>query len=349
MRKKIGAKEEPWYSAYQVNFGRSDPNRPTHAVAKWEGDYMGGDPVVAHQEALQWALTGDPAHAANAIKILNAWSSTLTTIVTNKVPGEKLSIGWDVAHFANAAELLCYANPDGKQSGWADADIAQFKKMLGLFYQVIQNFQAGYNGNWDAAMMNTMICMAVFLDDQDMFNHVVQHYVVGEKPNGGILYYIAPTGQCQESGRDQGHVQMGIGNLVAACEVAKRQGIDLYGVYDNRLMVGLEYTAKYMLGTDVPFDPAFEHEFMWTVNPKVDHQISPGGRGVFAGIWEAPYQHYAIDKGLDMPFTKQIVFGANIIVNGRNKNQPGVYRPEGGNLNTGIAWGTLTMYKGSPK
>ncbi len=87
MRKKIAAHEEPWYSAYQANFGKSDPNRPTHAVAVWAGDYMSGDPVVAHQEALQWALTGDAAHAANAIKILNAWSSTLTTITTHKVPG----------------------------------------------------------------------------------------------------------------------------------------------------------------------------------------------------------------------------------------------------------------------
>ena len=304
---------------------------------------MKGDPGVAHQEALEWALTGDPSHAANAIKILNAWSSTLTTIVTHKMPGEKLSIGWDVAHFANAAELLCYANPDGKTSGWSDADIAQFKKMLGLFYPVIQNFQSGFNGNWDAAIMNTMICMAVFLDDQDMFNHVVSHYVVGEKPNGGILNYIAPTGQCQESGRDQGHVQMGLGNYVAICEVAKRQGVDLYGLYDNLLMVGLEYTAKYMLGNDVPFNPAYEHELMWNVNPSVPHQISTGVRGVFAQIWEAPYQHYVYEKGLEMPFTKQIIFSTSIQLNG---GKPGPYRPEGGTLNTGISWGTLTMFKG---
>jgi hypothetical protein len=47
-----------------------------------------------------------------------------------------------------------------------------------------------------------------------------------------------------------------------------------------------------------------------------------------------------------MPYTKQIIFGTNIIVNGRNKNAPGMYRPEGATLNTGICWGTLTMFRG---
>jgi hypothetical protein len=342
MRKKIEAHEEPWSSVYDACFKGNNSNRPTNAVAVWDATkdgYMHGDPVTAHGEALQWALTGDPVHAANAIKILNAWSSTMTSVVPHKMPQEMLAIGWDGYHFANAAELLCHANPDGKQSGWSDADIAQFKKMLALMYPVIQNFMSGYNGNWDASMMNTMICMAVFLDDQDMFNRVIQHYAVGQKPNGGILNYVAPSGQCQESGRDQGHVTMGLGNLVAVCEVAKNQGVDLYGLYDNRLMLGIEYTAKYNLGNEVPFDPTFGGYA----------RISPGGRGIFGGIYEAPYQHYVYEKGLEMPFTKQVIFGTDIIVNGRNRGTPGAYRPEGATLNTGICFGTLTMFKGDQK
>ena len=239
MRKKIEAKEEPWYSAYQANFRRSDPNRATNATPAWDAmkdGYMHGDPLTAHAEALAWALTGDPVHAANAIKILNAWSSTLTTVVPHKMPQEMLAIGWDGYHFANAAELLCYANPDGKQSGWAPADIAQFKKMLGLMYPVIQNFLSGFNGNWDASMMNTMICMAVFLDDQDKFNHVLQHYIVGQKPNGGILFYVAPSGQCQESGRRSRPCDDGAGQPCGGLRSGEEAGHhDLYGAYDNRL------------------------------------------------------------------------------------------------------------------
>ncbi len=43
-------------------------------------------------------------------------------------------------------------------------------------------------------------------------------------------------------------------------------------------------------------------------------------------------------RGLDMPFTKQIVFGNN-----PKTNAP--YRPEGA-FTVGINWGTFTMYKG---
>ena len=97
-----------------------------------------------------------------------------------------------------------------------------------------------------------------------------------------------------EAYRDWGHVQWGLGNAVSVCEVAWKQGIDIYGAYDNRLMNGLEIAAKYNLGNDdVPYEGK--------------GKISTKGRGQFAPIWEAPYQHYVIRRGLEMPFTKQII------------------------------------------
>ena len=339
MRKKIDSKAEPWFSAWEHGVKSQNVKCTPHATAEWDATkegYMGSDPLIAHKEALQWALTGDPAHAANAIAILNAWSSTLQKIVPHAMPQEMLAIGWNGAHFANAAELLCYANPNGKSSGWKAEDIQQFKKMLRLYYSVIEKFKSNYNGNWDAAMMNTMACMGIFLDDQAMFDRAVKHAIEGEKPNGGLANYISSTGQCQESGRDAGHVQMGVGNFVALCEVAWKQGVDLYGAHDNRLRAGVEYTAQYMLGNDVPFDPQFG-QFK---------TISDQGRGLFTPIYEAAYQHYVYRKGLEMPFTKQVIFNGSVKVNGRNKNTPGPYRNEGSSLNTGLCWGTLTMFKG---
>lgn len=339
MRKKIAAHDEPWFSAWEQGLKSQKGKSAPHAVAEWDATkdgYMGSDPLTAHREALAWALTGDPARAANAVAILNAWSSTLKTVVPHDMPQEMLAIGWDGYHFANAAELLCHAKPDRKASGWKEEDIEQFKKMLRQFYSVIENFKSGYNGNWDASMMNTMACMGVFLDDQAMFDRAVKHYIDGEAPHGGLAYYIASSGQCQESGRDQGHVQMGLGNLVALCEVAWKQGVDLYGAKDNRLMAGLEYTAKYMLGDAVPFDPQFSRFKI----------ISEDKRGVFTPIYETAYQHYVFRKGLSMPFSKEVIYNNRVKVNGRNKDVPGAYRPEGQSLNTGICWGTLTMYKG---
>jgi hypothetical protein len=48
---------------------------------------------------------------------------------------------------------------------------------------------------------------------------------------------------------------MGLSFLACACEMAWKQGVDLYGAADNRLALAFEYTAKYNLGEDVPYEP----------------------------------------------------------------------------------------------
>ena len=46
-----------------------------------------------------------------------------------------------------------------------------------------------------------------------------------------------------------------------------------------------------------------------------------------------------------MPYTKRVIFGTDVRVNGRNKGATGPYRPESG-YSVGISWGTFTMFKG---
>ena len=346
MRWKIAAKAEPWYSAWEKAFIKVDYSGVTpHPVAlldpfKWD---MGNDARAAEKEALQWALTGNPANAAKAIEILNAWSYTLTGVV----PGHdteaqaKLYIGWYGQFFANAAELLRYANPGGESSGWDEADIQQFRGMMQLMYSVIENFIPAAPGNWAAAMMDSMMCIGVFLDDHAMFERAITHYLEGELPYVGLLNSIYPTGQNQESGHDQCHVQMDLGHFVALSEIAWKQGVDLYGAYDNRLLAGLEYTAKFMLGNDVPYTPETSEHHVHPV-------ISEDYRGMYAFIWEAPYQHYVYRKGMEMPFTRQVVLNNAVktIGGGRDTGALLPYRPEAHTTAFGIGWGTLTMYKG---
>ena len=148
MRKKLADKAEPWTSAWAINKpnDKEDAWQP-HASVEWDCDekpqgfYMEGDPTVAHKEALAWALTGNQANADVAIKILNAWSSTMTSIKEYPaMPQQKLASGACFAELCNAAELLVYGGPDGKKSGWADADIAKFKTMLQLPYKEMTGF-----------------------------------------------------------------------------------------------------------------------------------------------------------------------------------------------------------------
>ncbi|MCA9260192.1 MAG: hypothetical protein KDA61_13365, partial [Planctomycetales bacterium] len=121
--------------------------------------------------------------------------------------------------------------------------------------------------------------------------------------NGRLTHYVVnEAGQCQESGRDQQHAQLGLGCLAEACEVAWSQGIDLYGDQENRLLRGFEYTAKYLSGDDVPFVPMID------VTGKYRHErISDVGRGRIRPVFEMVRAHYAVRKGLATPAVERVL------------------------------------------
>jgi len=361
-RKQIAAKAEPWSSAGAALQKYADLSWKPHAKEDWDvfgtydSNYLAGDPVMAYALALHWAISGEQKYADKAIEILNAWSSTLKVISnshTDKQPQEaKVSCGWNGSHFANAAELLAYYQPNGVPSGWAPADIARCQKMLRIFYEVIKDFEPGYNGNYDAAMMDSMACIAVFSEDRAMFDRALDHFW-GKYEFGGPnkvdhgnlkVYFLATTGQCQETGRDQGHTQQALGNYVSLCEVAWNQGVDLYSAHDNLLLRAFEYTAKYNLGRDVPFEAL--HKVGWLDTPDAGdpNKDDPAkcSRGLFIPVYETAYQHYAVRKNLPMPFTAEVIASQTLRVQSQ-KAPKRAYRPEGMCPNSGLNWGTLNV------
>ncbi|MEJ6560454.1 MAG: hypothetical protein QNL71_05265, partial [Akkermansiaceae bacterium] len=102
---------------------------------------------------------------------------------------------------------------------------------------------------------------------------------------------------------------------------------DLYSASDSRLAVGFEYTAKYNLGEDVPY------ERFISVEGRYDYsKISRRGRGRFRPIYERILNHYTGRVGREMPYSQKVV---------------DQIRPEGTN-NQHMPWGTLMFY-GLPK
>lgn len=121
------------------------------------------DANASYLHALQWTLSGNVAHAEKAAEILDAWSGTLESISNHDA---KLLVGMEGYEFCNAAELFKHTS-----DGWPEQNQARFEKMLReIFYPVIEDFYPSANGNWDASMIQTMLAMGVFLDDQVMFD-----------------------------------------------------------------------------------------------------------------------------------------------------------------------------------
>ncbi len=294
----------------QADVVRGASNNPDIGSSEFSNDS-----IAAYAHALQWYMTDERPHANKSIEILNAWSQKLNSVSGHDA---RLLVGMAGMGYCNAAELIRHTD-----AGWLIEDQTRFETMLReKFYTVIQDFYPSANGNWDASMIQTMLAMGIFLNDRAMFDRAVNYYQTGEG-NGAIRMYFNDFGECQESGRDQAHTQMGMGFLSCACEMAWKQGVDLYSAADNRLALGFEYTAKYNLGEEVPYEPyrSFEGRYHYRT-------LSSNARGRFAPIYDRLVHHFHDRRGLEMPFSRQVADQR---------------RPDGTST-THMPWGTLMFY-----
>jgi hypothetical protein len=292
MKEMVAKKIEPWKSGFDVFAASpySSADWSPHAFEHVERSLLAGagkhigeldkDVCAAYQNAIMWKITGDERHAETAIAIINAWSHTLKVFDGTDV---ELGAGLDGFKLTSAAEIM------RTYPGWSPKDIEQCKAMfLNVFYPPIQYFALWAHGNWDLACMKEIMAIGVFCDDHALFNKAVDFYYRGPG-NGSLLHYIVnENGQVQESGRDQQHTQLGIGHLSEMCEVGWSQGIDMYSFMNNRLLKGFEYTAKYNMGEDVPFEPFTDISGRFPASV-----ISAGGRNNLRSIYEMVYNHYA--------------------------------------------------------
>uniref|UniRef100_A0A914DVY0 LamG-like jellyroll fold domain-containing protein n=1 Tax=Acrobeloides nanus TaxID=290746 RepID=A0A914DVY0_9BILA len=154
--------------------------------------------------------------------------------------------------------------------------------------------------------------IGVLADNQTLFNDAVNYFVTGAG-NGAlsqVAYHIHPGyyGQSQEAGRDQGHNTLEVVLLTVIGQTAWNQGVDLYGLANNRILSIAEETAKGNLvqpGTNgsyyqVPFIP-----YIYNVWPNVywDTSFSTSAIGNNRPTWACLYHHYVNVKGLAAPYT----------------------------------------------
>lgn len=279
----------------EIYRGNDNGSRPS-IQGNYESDFN-----AAYQNSVMYATTQEEAHAIKAVEILMAYANTLRAIVAGDQP---LLSGIMGVKFMYAAEMMRYLYP----KGMTDDNFAKVCAMFrDIFVPVLDTFMATKpysNGNWGASVGMSYFAAAVLFDDVEMYGKAIEFYTKGND-NGTIINYVdGETGQCQESGRDQAHTQLGLACLSVSCEIAWAQGTNLYGYDDNRLMKGFEYTSKYNVGyDDLPFktwkDVTGKY-CNWTV-------ISPTKRGEFRPVFEMPYNHYVRRKGLSMPYTKMVI------------------------------------------
>jgi hypothetical protein len=343
---KVNAGAEPWLSGWQKLTANA------HAQLAWTARpaamvYRGADgtnpenygqlyndAAAAYALALRWKISGDARYADKAVEVLNAWSAVLVGI--GGTSDKFLAAGLYGYQMANAAEII------RTYSGWSAQDFARFKNMMTtVFYPMNHDFLTRHNGacishywaNWDLCNMDSVLAIGVLTDSPALYDEAVAYFKTGAG-NGSIgnaVFVVHPgnLGQWQESGRDQGHNTLGIGLAGAFCEMAWKQGDDLYGYDDSRFLAGTQYVARYNLGNDVPY---MTYNNCDNVNQTV---ISATGRGDDRPIWELVYNHYVNRRGLSAPDVAS--YAARV----RPEGGGGDYGPNSGGYDQ-LGYGTLT-------
>lgn len=219
------------------------------------------DSDAAYAQALLWAITGDQVYAKNAIRIMDAWSSTLKGGHTNA--NGQVQAAWTGAVFPRAAEIIRYG-----YKKWPDADIARFQNMLTTQFLPSLIHGTCENGNKELTIAEALVNIGVFNDNRAVFNHGITvwrgrtpAYIYlksdGPKPieppgcgvalwgNKGFTPELV-DGLLQETARDSQHANLALSAMVDAAETARQQGVDLYAEQAKRIVAALEFQAQYL-------------------------------------------------------------------------------------------------------
>jgi len=242
------------------------------------------DAAAAYAQALMWYFTGDETYAKNTVSILNFYAKNLTA--GHSGFNGPLEAAWNAEVFPAAAEIIRYTYSGWSESD-AQAFETMLKTQYLPDINGVNGYAT--EGNWKLSMIDGMIDIAVFTNDRALFDDAVAQWkkwipayyynasLDGNAPvtfpgspsgnsptntcgptcrqatlslwNGQTVFDSVVSGVTQETCRDLGHAQYGMGATFNAAETAYIQGTDLYAAEASRLTTALEFNANLLNGS----------------------------------------------------------------------------------------------------
>lgn len=268
---------------------------------------------AAYAHALQWVVTADARHKDKALQILDGWAAVFKGMTELSNRQQDLEAAWALPTWCAAAEILRYHRNGA--AGWAPEGIGRFEGMLDILVGYAgRSIDTKRTNNWGTSSALALMASGVFQEDTAQFGKGLR-----------FLEYLLPftvekTGLLMETCRDCNHAEYNLLGMMAAAEVAWKQGIDFYGrALDGqstpRLLMGMEFHAAALLGRPVDVGQS--------CGPQ-----SCAGDDKRASGWEVAYNHYRFRTAFPAPQTGTFVATQN--------------RPDGLSEDHFTGWTTLT-------
>jgi len=300
VKAKIEAGEQPWLEWFEKAKSSGYATRSPHGATSLDaGDDgfagpAGEDASASYVLALLYRYSGDTTYADRAMSILISWAG-LREITTSRGQYDQqnlLQAGWMGAEFGPAAELLrSYMSSSQRVSLQA-----MFKT---AFYPVLQRMST-WNGNVDLTQIDAMMSIAVFNDDEELFNEGIARlaarmpayfYLESDGPTPVPIKGCEDAQECwahptkwvsgltQETCRDNGHhAQYALASALHAAQVAWNQGVDVFADHEERFTAALELMALQlnsgsMQGTCKNNQPSGDRYDTWEIGYSHYHYI----------------------------------------------------------------------------
>jgi Alginate lyase len=282
VRGKVNSGAQPWTAAYNqmmassyASLSRTPTPRAVVECGSYSNPNLGctderEDAIAAYTDALAWYITRNAAYATESIKIMDAWSATITSHTNSNAP---LQTGWAGSVWPRAAEIIRYTYT----GSWTNMN--RFSTMLKNVYLPVVIKGSNSNGNWELTMMEAAVGISVFLNDKTDYDTAMAKYMArvpayvylstdgalpktvpgsGLTSSSQIISYwqgqsTFVNGITQETCRDFTHTGYGIASISDVAETSRIQGTDLYtGDIGTRLRYALGFQSQYELGAAVP-------------------------------------------------------------------------------------------------
>lgn len=234
----------PWASGYQLLAGDSKAllsytmqgpfaqvsRNPDVNRSAWESDM-----AAVYELTLMWHFTGNAAYAQKAHDILLAWAKTQTSFGGAEAA---FDVGDAAYEYGTAADIL-----RGTWSGWTPADTSTVQNYFNsVFWPTLNIPGPVMSGSQGMEQIQGAVAIAIFDDDHTKFNQALEAYI-GDADSG--LQGSYPNGEVIDSGRDQGHSHLYMANAAWIAEAFWKQGVNVYGLLDNRVLAIGEYYSRY--------------------------------------------------------------------------------------------------------
>lgn len=319
VKTQLAAGEQPWkgaFEAIQSTAVVSHAPRATEYIDSTSKDasVSRDDAHASYALALLWYLTGDVEYAERSTTILNAWSKLQGFSAGTEQ--DRLQAGWIGSVFAQAAEIM------RTYSGWPDSETLAFQDMFRRAFYPQLNTASFWNGNVDLTQIDAMISIAVFNEDEELFNSALLRLerrnpayfhlssdgarppaITGDRDDVEAFWSNPthwPDGLTQETCRDNGHhAQFALGSALHVAEVAWNQGVDVYTPNQARYTAAMELLASQL------------------VSGKVETCRDTIATSTRLSGWETGYRHYHQRAGMELPNTRKLIMQQI-----RNQNLP---------------------------